>query len=76
MKLKGIFKYWHRKYWEESKVVKSKKTRVAEFIMISIPVVDVLSSCELELVYPNGVRLYFNFKICTSPNAYIGGILT
>jgi transposase-like protein len=61
---KGTFKYWQRKYREESKANSSKKTSkkviISDFIPISVPVVAVPSSCELELVYPNGVRLHLN----------------
>lgn len=63
---KGTFKYWQRKYREESKAnslkksSKKKKVITSDFIPISVPVVTVPSSFELELVYPNGVRLHLN----------------
>jgi len=64
---KGTFKYWQRKYREESKAGTlkklSKKVITSDFIPVSIPVVAVPSSCKLELVYPNGVRLHLSTVI-------------
>ena len=62
---KGTFKYWQRKYREESKAgtlkksSKKKKDAKSDFIPITVPVA-VSSSFELEFVYPNGVRLHLN----------------
>lgn len=61
---KGTFKYWQRKYREKLKAgtlkKSTKKKSSSDFIPLSVPVVAVPSSCELELVYPNGVRLHLN----------------
>jgi transposase-like protein len=64
---KGTFKYWQRKYREDSKAnsskkssLKKKKVITSDFIPISVPVCTVPKSCELELIYPNGVRLHLN----------------
>lgn len=66
---KGTFKYWQRKYREESKKSRSKKSSKkvssTDFIPISVPTVDVTSDIELDFYYPNGVRLELSLILDT-----------
>ena len=69
---KGTFKYWHRKYRLEQlgQVQMStpiNKSKRSDFLSISVSeVIESTSTYDLELCYPNGVRLHFNTVLDTN----------